>query len=1248
MKRKNLLLTLLSVMCLSCFSLGAVGVWAEEGAYTYYNQDGTELTWAYDSNGVSTQVAYKADGSKYGMNGMYSPANCYRENADGSVFVLTAGSYIVLAPQDVTKEIQVSFTMDPNNAWSGQDANLGRFLFAAYDNMDDAFAAGNNAWQNANDEKFTAWGALKVDNENMHKLNIGGQKSKEVNYNGGNAVFTIKVGETSTDFYFGGEKFATTELKRSDFASGKMYISLISYDANLEAKVKISEKQGATTETAYYNQDGTPLTWKYDANGVSTQVAYNAAGVKYGMNGMYSPENCYREKADGSIFLLTAGSYLVLKPQDVTKEIEVSFTMDPSNSWSGQDTSLGRFLFAAYDNMDDAFAAGNNAWQNKNDEKFTAWGALKEDENKHKLNIGGQKSKEVNYNGNNAVFTIKVGETETDFYFGGEKFATTELKRSDFASGQMYLSLISYDTNLEAKVKIGSIEEPSIEYPDEPLTYYNEDGSELVWAFDKNGVSPQIPYNANGEKVNSYYGMYAPENCYGDRDDGSVFLLTAGTYMLLGEELDITKAINITFTMDPQEAWGKGGNLGRFVFSLFDNIDLAIRAGNSGWNPAYGAKVVAFGSQVETLNNEPVPYFHKMSVNGQLSDEFNYDGAQATLTIYIGEKQEDSFVAFNGKEFATLPVSQSDFRDGIGRLSVITLESTNEFKVNVSQSDIRTKVNILSSVAGFETMEVGATIGRAFKTPEMPVLEGYTFDALYVDEACIVKYNGKDPVSESTTFYAKYLDNSKTYHNVTLQSEIGGFDPITFTVEDGAVIGTIGDVFFSEGFDLKWKTEAGLFNELETAITEDLVLTAIWVEETVVLYHMMNGVVDENYLWEYLQDGNGWDSEYTAFDVGDTFVDANGKEIISSYYGSYQHETSFREYDTYSTFLLPGAGAITNLKKLDLTKEIVITYTANNWDTANNNYVTSGDITFQLFDNVLSALKAGHLSNENAKVAIMTSSLDLSVDFGRFKDVLNGVRQKHDSFKFEQDKQFIIKMFISEDGSENYVTVNGVKLEGAIAGLKRSDFKGGYAYLHIANNGSTHYFNCLLAQTSTLTLKETVNGTYSVDKTGEILFKDTVTITLNPDKGYAVKKVIINEEEYLPDSNNMITFYKGWDHEEIEVIFDKAFTATFVVGEGASVLAPQVVCTGDKFYKPSNPKKEGYKFVGWYADEALTIEYDFKALATADITLYAKWEEKPKASEKKGCKGEVGLSATIWASITLVSAGLAVSKKKKD
>lgn len=40
------------------------------------------------------------------------------------------------------------------------------------------------------------------------------------------------------------------------------------------------------------------------------------------------------------------------------------------------------------------------------------------------------------------------------------------------------------------------------------------------------------------------------------------------------------------------------------------------------------------------------------------------------------------------------------------------------------------------------------------------------------------------------------------------------------------------------------------------------------------------------------------------------------------YYGSYQYDTSFKTYDQYTDFLLAAAGAITNLKRLDLTKEI--------------------------------------------------------------------------------------------------------------------------------------------------------------------------------------------------------------------------------------------------------------------------------------------------------------------------------------
>ncbi len=45
-----------------------------------------------------------------------------------------------------------------------------------------------------------------------------------------------------------------------------------------------------------------------------------------------------------------------------------------------------------------------------------------------------------------------------------------------------------------------------------------------------------------------------------------------------------------------------------------------------------------------------------------------------------------------------------------------------------------------------------------------------------------------------------------------------------------------------------------------------------------------------------------------------------------------------------------------------------------------------------------------------------------------------------------------------------------------------------------------------------------------------------------------------------------------------------------------------------KLAKPVDPTRPEYDFLGWYTDEACTIEYDFDQIVTKDLTLYAKWE----------------------------------------
>lgn len=68
------------------------------------------------------------------------------------------------------------------------------------------------------------------------------------------------------------------------------------------------------------------------------------------------------------------------------------------------------------------------------------------------------------------------------------------------------------------------------------------------------------------------------------------------------------------------------------------------------------------------------------------------------------------------------------------------------------------------------------------------------------------------------------------------------------------------------------------------------------------------------------------------------------------------------------------------------------------------------------------------------------------------------------------------------------------------------------------------------------------------------------------------------------------------------------FTVTFD-GNGGSQIAPGTAKYETPVAEPTEaPAREGYTFVGWYADAACTEAYDFSAPVTGDLTLYAKWD----------------------------------------
>lgn len=57
---------------------------------------------------------------------------------------------------------------------------------------------------------------------------------------------------------------------------------------------------------------------------------------------------------------------------------------------------------------------------------------------------------------------------------------------------------------------------------------------------------------------------------------------------------------------------------------------------------------------------------------------------------------------------------------------------------------------------------------------------------------------------------------------------------------------------------------------------------------------------------------------------------------------------------------------------------------------------------------------------------------------------------------------------------------------------------------------------------------------------------------------------------------------------------------------------------GETVSKPSDPKRDGYIFQGWYSTLTSDKKYDFTSVVTSNMTLYAKWEKE--ASCKLTCE----------------------------
>ena len=117
-------------------------------------------------------------------------------------------------------------------------------------------------------------------------------------------------------------------------------------------------------------------------------------------------------------------------------------------------------------------------------------------------------------------------------------------------------------------------------------------------------------------------------------------------------------------------------------------------------------------------------------------------------------------------------------------------------------------------------------------------------------------------------------------------------------------------------------------------------------------------------------------------------------------------------------------------------------------------------------------------------------------------------------------------------------------------------------------------------------------GTYTVDGTNMVLdfFKDedgSTTATINGD-----------------------TIALVYDNATMTFLKKTVFTVNFQVNGGSQIETMKIV-NGKTVLQPADPTKENSVFLGWYADEALTVPFDFAATTVkADTTIYARWAQK--------------------------------------
>ncbi|MDE7384293.1 MAG: InlB B-repeat-containing protein, partial [Anaeroplasmataceae bacterium] len=119
------------------------------------------------------------------------------------------------------------------------------------------------------------------------------------------------------------------------------------------------------------------------------------------------------------------------------------------------------------------------------------------------------------------------------------------------------------------------------------------------------------------------------------------------------------------------------------------------------------------------------------------------------------------------------------------------------------------------------------------------------------------------------------------------------------------------------------------------------------------------------------------------------------------------------------------------------------------------------------------------------------------------------------------------------------------------------------------------------------------------------------------------------------------TLYAKWTKLKIY------YTVTFYIKEEGVFHTVSVLETG-KITRPEDPKKEGYKFFGWYEDETYTTQWDFEQDAVVrHITLYGMFTNEPSSTKDNSNVLLYIFLPVLCAFVCCGGVGIVIFKKRK-